>query len=119
MTPRLIADAYIETWNAANADQRRSLLSRHWSPQASYVDPLMQGAGPEQIAGLIEAVKTRFPGFRFQLQGTPNGYGAYIRLAWTLGAPGHEAPIEGSDVLELQDGRIARVIGFIDKAPAP
>ena len=118
MTPRLIADAYIETWNETNADQRRSLLSRHWSPQASYVDPLMQGTGADQIAGLIEAVKTRFPGFRFQLLGTPNGHGAYVRLAWTLGAPGQEAPIEGSDVLEMQDGRINRVIGFIDKAPA-
>ena len=118
MNPQLIADAYIETWNESNADQRRSLLARHWSTQASYVDPLMQASGAEQIAGLVEAVKARFPEFRFQLRGTPNGHGDYVRLAWALGAPGQEAPIEGSDLVELQDGRTSRVIGFIDKAPA-
>lgn len=118
MTSKLIADAYIETWNEGNADQRLALLSKYWSPHARYVDPLMQGTGTEQIAGLIAALKERFPAFRFQLRGTPDGHGAYVRLAWALGIPGQEAPIEGSDVLELQEGRIGRVIGFIDKAPA-
>ena len=61
---------------------------------------------------------SRFPGFRFTLLGTPDGHGDYVRLAWALGPDGSPAPIEGSDVVTLEGGRIRRVIGFIDRAPA-
>jgi ketosteroid isomerase-like protein len=118
MTPKLIADTYIETWNARDPEERARLLARGWTPTATYVDPLMQGSGAEQIEALITAVSERFPAFRFQLRGTPDGHGAFVRLGWSLGEPGQEASIEGSDVLEMQDGRISRVVGFIDRAPA-
>jgi hypothetical protein len=41
-----------------------------------------------------------------------------VRPAWRCHGPaGAEAPIEGSDVVRLQGGRIAEVIGFLDKVP--
>ncbi len=118
MTPQQIALAYLQTWNATDSQLRAALLAEHWTAGATYVDPLMQADGVEQIAGLVDAVHARFPGFRFQLRGIPDGFGPFVRLAWSLGVPGEEAPIDGSDLIELQDGRIARVIGFIDRAPA-
>ena len=113
-----IARHYIDTWNEPDEARRRALLARHWSEDASYVDPLMRAEGTAQVAALVAAVQQRFPGFRFALTGTPDGHGEFVRLSWSLGPEGDAAPIEGSDVVELRDGRIGRVIGFIDRAPA-
>jgi hypothetical protein len=116
--PASIARAYLETWNETNDEQRRLLYKKYWTKDATYVDPLMQGDGEERIAGMIGAVHQRFPGYRFQQLGTANGYGDYVRLSWGLGPEGSPAPIEGSDVVVVRDGRIGQVIGFIDRAPA-
>jgi hypothetical protein len=53
------------------------------------------------------------------LIGDANGHGDHVRFSWSLGPAGGEAPIEGSDVLTLESGRVASVIGFLDKVPAP
>ena len=113
-----IARTYLETWNETSAERRRSILSQHWTQDATYVDPLMQGEGRAQIDALVAAVQQRFPGFRFVLTGAPNGHGDHVRLSWSLGPAGAEPPIAGSDVVNLAEGRIRQVIGFIDRAPA-
>lgn len=115
--PASIARAYLDTWNETDAERRRALLKRHWAEDARYVDPMMQGEGEAAIAALVGAVHERFPGFRFKPTGTPNGHGDYVRLSWSLGPSVGAAPIEGSDLLVLQDGRIRQVIGFIDRVP--
>ena len=115
--PAAIAQAYLATWNEADAARRASLMKQHWSEDAVYADPLMAARGAGQISGLVAAVHERFPGFRFKPLGTPNGHGKFVRLAWTLGPEGGEAPIEGSDVVVVDAGRIREVIGFIDRAP--
>ena len=112
-----VARAYIETWNETDAAKRQSLLKKHWADEATYVDPLMSADGSANISGLVDAVQQRFPGFRFKLTGTPNGHGRYVRLSWSLGPDGAEPPVEGSDVVVVDEGRIRQVIGFIDRAP--
>ena len=112
-----LIDRYIEVWNETDAGKRSALLQADWNGDASYVDPIAKAVGREDIGGLIGGVQQRFAGFRFALTGTPNGYGEYVRFSWSLGPAGAEAPIEGSDVLEIVNGRIARVIGFLDKVP--
>ena len=115
--PKEIAERYIATWNETDAGKRSELLQADWNGDASYVDPIAKAVGREDIGGLISGVQQRFAGFRFALTGAPNGYGEYVRFSWSLGPAGAEPPIEGSDVLEIDDGRIARVIGFLDKVP--
>ena len=117
LDPRQIAERYIATWNETNEGKRSELLQADWNGDASYVDPIAKAVGRENIGGLIGGVQQRFAGFRFALTGAPNGYGEYVRFSWSLGPAGAEPPIEGSDVLEIVDGRIARVIGFLDKVP--
>ena len=116
--PKTIALAYIETWNQTASEKRSGLLDRHWTDDASYVDPLMAGKGKEQIGGLIAAVQERFPDFTFALRGVPDGHGEHVRLSWSFGPSGLDAPIEGTDFVQVVDGKIQRVIGFIDRAPA-
>ena len=116
--PKSIALQYLQAWNETDPDRRARLLRDGWTDDAHYVDPLTRAQGAQQIDGMIAGVQARFPGFRFALVGEPNGHGDHVRFSWSLGPVPGEAPIEGSDVVELQHGRIARVIGFLDRVPA-
>lgn len=115
--PNAVAERYLALWNEADDTRRRDLLTHSWAPDATYVDPLMDGATHEGIAAMIEAARGQFPGHGFTLRGTPDGHGPYVRFAWTL-APDGGAPIaEGTDVVRLDAaGRIAEVVGFLDGA---
>ncbi|MBV8474339.1 MAG: nuclear transport factor 2 family protein [Hyphomicrobiales bacterium] len=115
--PRDIAQRYIATWNETDPDERMTLLRSGWAEDASYADPMAKVAGAEALGALIGGVHDRFPGFRFALIGEPDGHGDYVRLAWSLGPEGVPAPIEGSDVVTVANGRIASVVGFLDKVP--
>lgn len=113
-----IAKAYIATWNETDASRRAALLAQDWSPAANYVDPLMAADGAEALNGIIGAVHQQFPGFVFTLLGKPDGFGDNVRFSWGLGLPDDEIIIEGTDFVRIEDGRIAKVTGFLDKVPA-
>ena len=116
--PAAVADAYIAAWNETDPQRRMALLREHWVDDARYADPIMQGAGLAQIDALIGGVHAQFAGFRFTRLGTPDGHGEHVRFSWSLGPAGAEAPIAGTDVLQMHEGRIRSVIGFLDKVPA-
>jgi hypothetical protein len=115
--PQSLAESYIAFWNAPDANARERLYAQSWAPQATYVDPIMRGAGAREIGELVAGAQQRFPGFAFRLLGPADGHGDYVRFRWALGPAEAEAPIEGSDVVKLSDGRIVEVIGFLDKIP--
>lgn len=111
------AERYIAIWNEEDADRRRALIAESWAENATYIDPLMRGEGHEQINALVEAVQTRFPGFRFNLIGAADGYGGNLRFSWGLGPNGSEAIIKGTDFALLEGGRLKAVHGFLDLVP--
>jgi len=116
--PKTIADAYIRVWNEADPAERRAQLSRYWSAEARYVDPLMRAEGREAIAAMIEGARAQFPGHGFTLGSAPDGHDAYVRFSWGLAAEGQPVLIEGTDMVRLDgEGRITEVIGFLDKVP--
>ena len=116
--PRQVAERYIALWNEADPEARREIFAEGWTSDATYVDPLMAGTGVAEIGGLVEGVKARFPNFSFKLTGKPDGHGDHIRFSWALG-PGDfvDAPIEGTDIVRLEGGRIQSVTGFLDRVP--
>ena len=113
-----IANRYIALWNETNADRRQALLVALWTEDGTYIDPLMQGSGHNQIDGLISAVQQRFPAFRFALIGQPDSYGSNVRFSWQLGPEGADGPIKGTDFATLDNGRLKEVVGFLDQVPA-
>jgi hypothetical protein len=115
--PKTIAGRYINLWNERAADRRREILKQSWTDDAKYVDPLMSGDGHDGVDALIAGVQQRFPDFRFQLIGEPNGFGDHVRFSWGLGPDGADSPIKGTDFAVLRDGRIRSVTGFLDQVP--
>lgn len=113
-----LAANYIAVWNETDAERRLALLESHWTEDARYVDPIMQGSGRAQISALVGGVHQRYPGFRFALKGSPDAHGDQLRFSWTLGPSGAEDLIEGTDFVRLEGGRLQAVTGFLDKVPA-
>ena len=113
------AEQYIAMWNEKDAAARRALIEQLWAPAGRYVDPLTAVAGQEGIDGVVQAVQGQFPGMAFTLLGPVDAHHDQARFGWALGVPGEEAVVVGFDVIEVDaDGRIATVLGFLDKVPA-
>lgn len=113
-----IADRYLAVWNEADPARRRALLAESWTADARYTDPLADVRGLDAIDSLIAHAQTQFADLSFAVTGEPNGYGDHVRFSWRLGPDGGDSIVEGSDIAILDTGRIARIIGFLDKVPA-
>jgi len=113
-----IARGYIELWNERTPERRRDLLAKHFTNDATFIDPLMSGEGRDGIDALISGVHQRFPDFCFSLIGEPNGFGERLRFSWGLGPEGADSPIKGTDFAVMRDGKIQGVTGFFDQVPS-
>lgn len=113
-----IAEAYIAAWNATDAASRAPLIEKAFTADVAYRDPIMQGDGHAGIDALIAGVHGQFPGFRFTLKGATDGYVDTLRFSWALGPDGVPSIIEGTDVCQIENGRLKAITGFLDKVPA-
>ena len=115
-----IVNRYFEIWNEEDPQRRSELIARTWSDDASYVDPLLEGNGPEGIHTMVAAVHQQFPGHRFELAGEIDQHHDRLRFPWQLVEPeAGKAIIEGTDFgVVTEDGRLRSITGFIDRAPA-
>ena len=115
-----LIERYLDTWNETDADARRAAVADVYSDGAQYVDPLADVTGHEQISELIGAVQQQVPGHVFRLaNGGVDAHHNVARFSWELvPAAGGESLAIGFDVAVIEeDGRIASVLGFLDKAP--
>ena len=115
--PTDIATRYLDVWNERDSAKRRALIAGLWAEDAAFRDPIAAGDGLAGIDAVIEGVQNRFPDFRFRQLGAADGFGDYVRLSWGLGPDGGDAPIKGSDFLELTGARLQKVTGFFDQLP--
>lgn len=114
-----LVQRYLDTWNEQDAEARRSAVASLWTEDARYVDPLASVAGQDAISELIAAVQAQAPGFEFRLANGVDAHHDVVRFGWELvPASGGEPLAIGFDVaVTSEDGRIAQVLGFLDKAP--
>ncbi|MGY1815767.1 nuclear transport factor 2 family protein [Blastococcus sp. SYSU D00820] len=114
-----LADRYLAAWNETDPGARRAAVEALFRPDARYTDPLADARGRDAIEATIAAVQQQFPGFVFRLAGPADAHHDQVRFTWHLGPEGQEAPIVGSDVVLVDgDGRIATVLGFLDRVPS-
>jgi hypothetical protein len=111
-----VVDTYIAAWNEGDPERRRALVGETWTEDGSYVDPLMAGSGPDEIAAMIGAAQAQFPGHRFELAFGPDAHNDVVRFAWTLTA-GNGPVARGTDFATFApDGRLRAVTGFLEAA---
>jgi hypothetical protein len=110
---------YLACWNETDPIARQQVLTDHWTSDASYTDPMADVSGLDAIGATISAVQAQFPEFVFTPVGDVDSHHRQARFSWGLGPAGAEPVIIGSDVVVIDDdGRIATVLGFLDKVPS-
>ena len=113
-----LIDSYLACWNETDSTARRDLITKTWADDASYIDPLVDARGHDAIDAAIAATQGQFPGHVFALVGPVDAHHDVARFSWGLGRDGDEPLVIGSDVASVgTDGRLARVVGFLDKVP--
>ncbi|RSN10635.1 polyketide cyclase [Nonomuraea sp. WAC 01424] len=118
MTTELV-ERYIAAWNETDADALAKAVAELWTEDATYTDPMAEVAGHAGIAAVIEGAQGMFPGLVFTAGEVFDAHHNIARFTWHLGPAGEEPLAVGFDVVELaEDGRIRRVLGFLDKVPA-
>lgn len=113
-----IVARYLDAWNATDPGARKDAVARIFTDQATYVDPLMSVTGHAEIDGGIAAAQAQFPGFVFRKGAVLDAHHNQVRFTWELGPAGGEAVVIGFDVAVVENDRIAKVYGFLDKVPA-
>ena len=115
-----LVERYLETWNETDPEARRSAVASLWAEDARYVDPLTTVSGQDEISALMGSVQKQAPGHVFRLlDDRVDAHHNLVRFSWELvPASGGEPLAVGFDVaVTEEDGRIGRVLGFLDKAP--
>ena len=52
---------YIAVWNETDTTARRRSVEQVWTPDARYIDPLVDAQGHDGIDATMHAVQTQFP----------------------------------------------------------
>lgn len=118
IAPDKVVEAYVDAWNERDAGRRRAGITRTFCHEATYRDPVMSSDGPAGIDAMLAAVQAKFPGFVLKRTSRIDHHGAHVRFNWSLGPSAGPSVVEGVDFCELSaDGKLASVVGFIDKAP--
>ncbi|MED7923365.1 nuclear transport factor 2 family protein [Nonomuraea sp. LP-02] len=114
-----LVERYVAAWNETDAEARAKAVAALWTEDATYTDPLADVAGHDGIAAVIAGAQGMFPGLVFTPGEVYDAHHHIARFTWHLGPADGEPVAVGFDVVELaEDGRIRRVLGFLDQVPA-
>jgi hypothetical protein len=111
-------DTYLAMWNETDPVRRAEHIERAWAPDGHYVDPQLEAEGAEALSQMVDAVQTRFPGYRFRRASGVDAHHDRVRFAWELAAPDETVAVAGIDVGVLSgDGRLRSITGFFGEPP--
>ena len=117
-SPEAIADRYVVSWNETDPARRRAGIAAAWAEAGTYRDPVMASDGPAGIDAMLAGVQARFPGFVLKRTSRVDAHNGALRFSWSLGPASGPSVVAGVVFCTLApDGRLASVVGFIDKAP--
>ncbi len=112
-----IVDRYLAAWNETDAAARRELIARTWIADGTYLDPLLSGAGHDDINAMMGAAQPQFAGLHFRRTSAVDAHHDVVRFSWALG-PEESPALAGVDFgVVADDGRFRSITGFFDFMP--
>jgi hypothetical protein len=113
-----VVESYVASWNETDPARRQSALAAACAANASYRDPVMTSDGHAGLDAMLAGVQAKFPGFVLKRISQIDSHNGAVRFAWSLGPAAGPSVVEGVDFATLSpDGRLAAIVGFIDKMP--
>ena len=113
-----VVESYVASWNETDPGRRKSALAASCAANASYRDPVMVSDGHAGLDAMLAGVQAKFPGFVLKRISKVDSHNNAVRFAWSLGPAAGPSVVEGVDFATLStDGKLASIVGFIDKMP--
>jgi hypothetical protein len=114
-----VVENYVASWNETDPARRKSALAASCAGDASYRDPVMTSDGHAGLDAMLAGVQAKFPGFVLKRISKIDSHNGAVRFAWSLGPAAGPSVVEGVDFATLSaDGKLASIVGFIDKMPS-
>lgn len=117
-SPDATIEAYVTAWNETDAGRRAAAVAQAFAEEGTYRDPVMISDGHSGVDAMLAGVQAKFPGFVLKRISKVDHHNGALRFSWSLGPAAGPSVVEGVDFCTLApDGRLASVVGFIDKMP--
>jgi hypothetical protein len=110
-----VVDAYVASWNEADAATRSALVAQAWAPEARYVDPLLDLTGHDDLGTLKPLLDEHYPGHRINRTSDVDAHHNVVRFGWSMTGPDGAVVATGIDVgILADDGRLQGIAGFFN-----
>ncbi|WP_395943427.1 nuclear transport factor 2 family protein [Brevundimonas sp.] len=102
-----------------DAERRKTAIAEIYAADAVLYEPGHIATGHAEITRTIDALLTSFPpDFAFAADGPAVGHHGLARLRWRAGPADGPAAVTGTDVVQVEQGRIKTIHVFLDPTPA-
>lgn len=102
-----------------DVENRRAAIREIYTETVSVYELEAEATGHEGVDHTVEAILSKAPpSFVFGTFGPAVGHHAIGRMRWYFGPAEGPPVVSGTDVVEIADGRIAKLYVFLDPTPA-
>lgn len=103
-----------DVFNEPDPQRRAAAIDEVFTDDVVFVDADRTVTGREELAATVTGLLAQGPGLVFTPAGPLRGVGDLGMRPWRLGPPGGEPVLGGLDVVQVVDGRIARLWTVLD-----
>ncbi len=104
-------------FNERDSGRRLDALQELYTGDATFFEPHAVVTGYEAISSAIDALQASLPPhFVFTASGIAIGHNGIARLHWRAGPPDGPVAVTGTDVAQVENGRIKALYVFVDPA---
>ncbi len=105
-------------FNERDGRWRLEALKELYTNDATLFEPHAVVKGYAAISGAVDALQAKLPPqFVFTAAGIAVGHNGVARLHWRAGPPNGSVAVTGTDVAQVENGRIKALYVFVDPAP--
>jgi len=108
----------VRVFGERDRGRRRAALDELYTADAKLFEPDNVFTGRDAINGAVDALIARLPPeFVFTPDGIAVGHHGLGRLRWRSGPPGGPTAVTGTDIAQVEAGRIKSLHVFLDPEP--
>jgi len=109
-----LIEKHFSIWSERDAAKRAALIAEVYAEDVEIIDPHFVAHGHSELQQLITNLQSKFPERKFRLRQPIEGHHYVARLYWQFGTDDIPAQETGEDVFVLENGKIRRLLIFID-----
>lgn len=113
-----LVDTWLRAYGEPDAATRATLIEQVWAPDGVLADPPFTGTGHAEIDALAGALLGQYPGHAFRRTSAVDAHHDVARYTWEMVGPDGAVALTGTDLVALEEGRLARVAGFFGEPAA-